>query len=70
MDYRVPDFIIEKIREAERLKRERAYRRPQLEIPVPPPIPYMDPPDDEPEVSRGPIIIDLDTYEITNEDEE
>ena len=70
MDYRIPDFIIEKLKEAERAKQERAYQRPRLEIPIPPPIPYLEPPNEEPEVSRGPIIIDLDTYEIINEDEQ
>lgn len=69
MDYVVPGHIIEKMKEIERLKQERAYRRPYLEIPLPPP--YIEPPPEniEEDIPRGPIIIDIDTYEIINEDE-
>ena len=70
MDYVIPPHILEKIKEAERMKQERMYRRPYLEIPLPPP--YMDPPrqEDEDEPRRGPIVIDIDTYEIIEEDNE
>ena len=72
MDYKIPGYIIEKLKELERQKQERAYRRPYLEIPLPPP--YIDPPSSEDEgdedIRRGPIVIDIDTYEIINEDDE
>jgi hypothetical protein len=78
MDYQIPDFMIEKLIEAERHRRERAYQRPRLEIPVPPPIPYQEPPSNDYEVPqghvyevpRGPIIIDIGTYDIDITDED
>ena len=69
MDYQIPDFIIDKLIEIEREKQERKYERPRLE--APPPMPwYPPPPEEEEEVKRGPIIIDIDTYEIIDEDNE
>ena len=68
MDYIIPGHIIEKLKELERQKQERKYERPYLEIPLPPP--YLEPPPqvEEEEPRRGPIIIDIDTYEIIDED--
>ena len=74
MDYKIPGYIIEKLKELERQKQEREYRRPYLEIPLPPP--YIEPPVQEEDVPsdehvrRGPIIIDINTYEIIDEDNE
>jgi len=74
MDYTVPGYIIEKLKELERQKQERAYKRPYLEIPLPPP--YIEPPAPEEDgssedtIRRGPIVIDIDTYEIIEEGDE
>lgn len=70
MDYTIPSHIIEKLKELERQRQERQYKRPYLEIPLPPP--YIEPPpehEEEPQ-ERGPIIMDIDTYEIIDEDNE
>jgi hypothetical protein len=72
MDYKIPGYIIEKLKELERQRQEKSYRRPYLEIPLPPP--YIEPPSgdsgEDEDVKRGPIIIDINTYEIIDEDEE
>ena len=61
-DYSIPDFMIEKIQEYER-QRKYEDNRPRIE--APPPMPPMPPPElEEEEPTRGPIIIDIDTYEI------
>ena len=64
----IPDFII---KELERMKREREYEdnRPRVYAPQPPP--YMPPPNvsEDDETSGGPVIIDINTYEIIEEDD-
>ena len=64
----IPGFIIEKLRELE-IIRKYEEQRPHLE--APPPMPYLPPEidEDQEEESRGPVIIDMNTYEIINKDE-
>ena len=65
----IPDFIIEKLKELERLKQERQYEESRPRVYAPPPIPYRPPEYEEEETTRGPIIIDINNYEIIDEDE-
>jgi len=64
----LPAFIIDKLKEFER-QREEKFERPVLHVPSPPPPEYM-PPEDIPEepARRGPVIIDMNTYEIIDEE--
>jgi len=65
----IPDFIIEKLKEFERLRQERSDNRPRVYAPPPmPPLPRKDI-ESEDDTSRGPIIIDINSYEIIDEDE-
>ena len=65
----IPGFIIEKLKELERLRQERNDNRPRVYAPPPlPPLPHEDV-EPEDERARGPIIIDINSYEIINEDE-
>lgn len=53
----LPPYIIEELRERERVKRDEATRpQPQLELPILP-TPRREPP--RPEADRGVVIIDL-----------
>ena len=66
----IPDFIIEKLKELEQLKRDRQWERSRPRVYAPPPLPPLPPEDEEEETSnRGPIIIDINNYEIIDEDE-
>lgn len=66
----IPDFIIEKLREIERLKQERKYDEARPRIYAPSPLPPLPPEyEEEEEASRGPVIIDINSYEIIDEDE-
>ena len=65
----IPGFIIEKLRELERTRNQQ--QRPQLE--APPPLPPMPPEIEEEDLKedegRGPVIIDMNTYGVINEDD-
>ncbi len=64
----IPGFIIEKLRELERIRKQEQ-QRPHLEAPPPlPPLPPEVDEDPQEEEHRGPVIIDMNTYEIINED--
>mgnify|MGYP001322610996 CR=1 FL=1 len=67
-NYWIPDFIIEKLKELERLRQERQYEESRPRVYAPPPLPPL-PPEEEEEAQRGPIIIDINSYEIIDEDE-
>ncbi len=65
----IPDFIIEKLKELERLKQERQWERARPRVYATPPLPPLPPEGEEEETSRGPIIIDINNYEIIDEDD-
>ena len=63
----LPAFIVEKLKELERQKQEN-YQRPVLHVPVPSYPEHPPENDTEKPPSRGPVIIDLNTYEIIDEE--
>ena len=65
----IPGFIIEKLRELERIRNQQ--QRPHLEAPPPlPPLPpEIEDEDLKEDESRGPVIIDMNTYGVINEDD-
>lgn len=65
----IPDFIIEKLKEMERLKQEREYENARPRIYAPPPMPPQPPAQEDEETTGGPIIIDINSYEIIDEDD-
>ena len=64
----LPAFIVEKLKELEKQKEQDRFERPVLHVPIPtyPEYPPEKPCDKEPE--RGPVIIDMNTYEIIDEE--
>ncbi len=65
----IPDFILEKLKELERLRHERQWEESRPRVYAPPPLPPIPPEDEEEESRGGPIIIDINSYEIIDEDE-
>ena len=61
----LPAYIIEKLRELRRQQKPEVDRRPVLRVPPPQPPPPVEKDINEDEPSaRGPIIIDMNTYDI------